>query len=498
MPVFSPLLSGSLPSLRSPVRGKKSVRRNPKKKVAKKVARKRKAAKKKPASSYLTVAAAAKKMRVTPATIRKYIRDGLLRGYRDGEKIKIREADLMPPRKKAAKKAKKKVAKKKAKKKNAKRTPLKGGTRGKRGGTKKAAGKFEHLRARSPSSFQKGSLKTIPWMFAHIDDRTKVRKLLGLRSVPSGTKVVSGKFKTSSTTLRVPGKRVKYLANGIQSVLIPIKGGKKAKSPAGTKRKTKKAAKKIVRRATRKNAAPKRASRSKYAKIVVKVYGPTKAGGIRKNPQGAAERRKHLKSEVERFGPNKVYDAIARLQRDLAASGMTGAARLVQLDLNWLASTYQLGPTGTVDRMPYSRRNPATKAPKLPKAILSTLKAATPAERKKLTKVLATFTAAELKEAAAAAAISKKFHGRWPRELVPVGTVGGRQKRIRAGLGKADHVGYHTNSKKHRGSTKDGTPWRHKFENGQELMATADGKRLAIVNSPKRKRGTKIKKWIRG
>lgn len=133
-------------------------------------------------------------------------------------------------------------------------TPLRGGRRGKRGGTVKSADRFEHLRVRSPSAFKKmPSLKTIPWMFNSEADRAYVKKLLGLRTIPKGTKTISGSFKPGAKKHRVPGTRVKYLGTGIQSVLIPIRGGKKSKSPRGTKRKAKKTAREIVKRARRKN-----------------------------------------------------------------------------------------------------------------------------------------------------------------------------------------------------------------------------------------------------
>jgi hypothetical protein len=151
-------------------------------------------------------------------------------------------------------KVRKKAAKKRpAKAKRAAATPLKGGKRGKRGGTVKPTGKFEHLRVRPPAHFVKGKLRTVPWSFiTNVDERAFVMKKLGLRKIPPGSKVVTGRIKATVKVGRVKGKRVKHLASGVQSLLVPIKGGKVPKSPRGTPRLTKKKARKVAKRA-RKN-----------------------------------------------------------------------------------------------------------------------------------------------------------------------------------------------------------------------------------------------------
>lgn len=441
-------------------------------------------------------------------------------------------------------------------------------------------GRAEHLRVRSPSSFKKSTFKTIPWTWANAQDRAFVQKKLGMRTIPKGTKVVEGAFKPGAKKDRIPGKRVRYLGRGIQAVLVPIKGGKTPKSPAGTPRKSKPTVKRIVRRArgnpagtttrgaafehhhvrppasfvpgsyrtvkpshvsaTELRDAKKKARmtrlpsgseivvakfrkgaqgrvRGKRGKTlewgVVKILTPAPRRndcvgvhthgdarqlvalyekGRRKNPAPAAERRRYLDGQVAKMGASRVHQSLVRLKNALAQAGQRGYARTVEQDLDWLAKHYELGRGGGVSRNPgrLVLLNP------LPKEIEECRKKMRPAARTQFDQLATKLSKAELHELAQAAKGYKTFHGCWPSELVCVGKADGTQHRFRYGLGKADHVGYHTNTKKYARSNKGGVPFQHEFEHGQELMATADGKRLAIVN--RRKRGTKITNWIRG
>lgn len=128
--------------------------------------------------------------------------------------------------------------------------------RGPRGGIVKPKGRFEHLRVRPPEHFEKTpSLKTIPWGFVAPEaERRFVLRKLGLRSLPPGTKAVTGRIKGTVTTGRVPGVRVKYLAQGVQGILIPIRGGKRPARPRGTPVPKRATARKVVARAARPNA----------------------------------------------------------------------------------------------------------------------------------------------------------------------------------------------------------------------------------------------------
>lgn len=103
--------------------------------------------------------------------------------------------------------------------------------RGKRGGwvAKSGQGKFEHLRVRPPGHFAKmPSLKTVPWAFiSDARERAFVLKTLGLKAAPAGAKAITGHIKSTVTAGRVAGTKVKWLATGVQALLVPISQGKR-------------------------------------------------------------------------------------------------------------------------------------------------------------------------------------------------------------------------------------------------------------------------------
>ncbi|MDP3910555.1 MAG: hypothetical protein Q8Q14_09180 [Gemmatimonadales bacterium] len=275
------------------------------------------------------------------------------------------------------------------------KTPLRGGKRGKRGGTVKPTGKFEHLRVRSPRAFVKNSLKTVPWIFVDARERAFVQKKLGLRAIPSGTKVVTGHLKDSVTRDRVPGTKVKWLASGVQTVLVPITGRKTPKSPPGTRTLPKRAARKVAARARRKN--PGRLA-------------------ILANPGGV---------------PAVVAEA---------AKAMGGARG--ERFLRYYAS----------------------------------LK---PPDRQRLVKALKLF---------------KKRHG-VPCVEFELRKESGPRPVMAVGVGKALAVEYHAN-KGYRGSSKRGTPFRHTFQNGQELVTDENGRQLHVADRRGAARKTITTDWI--
>jgi hypothetical protein len=390
------------------------------------------------------------------------------------------------PKKKAAKKSKRKARKRpKAK------TPLRGGRRGKRGGTVKAAGKFEHLRVRSPSSFKKTpSLKTIPWMFNSAADRAFVKKKLGLRVIPKGTKTISGSFKPGARKDRVPGKRVKYLGNGIQTVLIPIKGGKKPKSPRGTKRKTRKAVKRIVKRARknplRLNHHTTKPGRGKYAKICVKIYGPIKSqASTLKNP--APKRRPDLEAWVAKDGWDTVYRSMQDYKVRAIESGNRAVANATASDLKWLSK----------HRKKLTRKNPgrlAILANPLPKAVEECARALRGEKRKRFLSYYSSLKPADRKRLAKGLQLYKKRH-KVPCTDFELKKVKGTRVKVEVGVGRAAAIEYHAN-KGYKGSSKKGDPYRHEFENGQHVVSDENGRKLEVVDRKGAKRKTVTTDWI--
>jgi hypothetical protein len=85
------------------------------------------------------------------------------------------------------------------------------------------------------------------------------------------------------------------------------------------------------------------------------------------------------------------------------------------------------------------------------------------------------------------------LHGTYPTQIKKTDVkMPGKGKRFMVGIGKADHVGYHAN-KGYKGTKKSGTPWRHHFENNQELVTDEAGKSLAVIG-----KGTKVTDFIHG
>jgi len=280
-------------------------------------------------------------------------------------------------------------------------------TRGKRGGwvAKSGKGKFEHKRIRPPAHFVKGSLKTVPWAFiTEPKERAFVLKKIGMTALPAGAKVITGHIKSTVKAGRVKGVRVKYLASGVQAVLLPLGSrSNPRRSMAGSRR-----------------SRPRRASR---------LPSP-----------------RHPSRPVPRKNPG----------------------RLIIL-------------------------NPADPSD----PIAQTAKAMTPANRALLERVVHAASSAEITALRRALVTYRNFHGVWPPSIEKQGAVPGKQSRFFVGLGKADHVGYRIN-KEYPGSNKNGTPFRHHFSSGQDLVTNEEGKGLAVLDRRGARRGTAVTDWIRG
>lgn len=400
-----------------------------------------------------------------------------------------------------AKKAKRKAAKRKAKKRpaakrraTARRTPLRGGKRGKRGGTVKPTGKYEHLRARSPSSFVKSSFKTIPWAFTSAADQKMVKKILGLRTIPKGTKVITGRFKPGAKKDRVPGVRVKYLANGIQSVLVPIKGGKAPKSPPGTKRKAKRTVRKIAKRARknplRLNHHTTKPGRGKYAKVCMKIYGPIHEGKRKNRWHSAETRRRQLKAAVSMYGVDRIHSEMLKMRDEAKRHGLTREAKAIQSDIAWMAKTYGTGKGAR-------RSNPgrlAILANPLPKAIEECAKAMRGEKRRRFLAYYASLKPGDQQRMVKGLQLYKKRHG-VPCSDFELKKVKGTRVKVEVGVGRAEAIEYHAN-KGYTGSSKKGTPYRHEFENGQHVVSDENGRKLEVVDRKGAKRKTVTTDWI--
>lgn len=303
---------------------------------------------------------------------------------------------LRPP---AESSLRRRASKRNPPKSNPPKTPLRGGKRGKRGGTVKPTGKFEHLRVRAPQAFTKGSLKTVPWIFVDARERAFVQKKLGLRAIPSGTKVITGHLKDTVTRDRVPGAKVKWLASGVQSVLVPIRGGKTPKSPPGTRKLPKRKAQAVKARAAR----PARRNPGRLA--------------ILANPQSL---------------PREVTACAAAMRGPKRARFLAFAKKLSAHDQARLAKGLAL----------YRKRHKAH------------------------------CTDFELKK------------------------VPGTHTKIEVGVGRAQAIEYHAN-KGYEKSSKRGTPWRHRFENGQHVVSDENGRHLEVVDRRGAKRKTITTDFIR-
>ena len=87
---------------------------------------------------------------------------------------------------------------------------------------KDSKARYIHKSIRPEAQFQE--FRYAPANHMDPDDLRAALKKAKLRTLPKGARILAGKFKPSVTRGRPRGKKVKYLAWGIKSILIPKKG----------------------------------------------------------------------------------------------------------------------------------------------------------------------------------------------------------------------------------------------------------------------------------
>jgi hypothetical protein len=350
----------------------------------------------------------------------------------------------------------------------------------------KAKGVYEHLRVRQPASFTE--FRTQAWAFTRVSnagDADWARKKLGIRTIPTGAKVVIGKFKKTAKGTRPKGKKGNYLAWGIQAILVPIKGGKRPMLPRGAAIPKKTKARKAVARA-RKNPVGKKTTGDKFTHVHVRspisfVKSSFKTVAIsHANPRDLKFIRQ--KAKISRL-PRGAKLVVGKFKPTSTARTIGKSGK----PLVWgIVKVLVPIPKSKQKKSSARRKNPGT--PKLmiqnplPKKVADFRRRLNPGERKGFDKAIKSYV---------------EFHGKVPTKITRIGNADGKTSQFWSGMGKAVDVSYSANGKGFQGSDKKGIPWRHAFEANPFIAKDHNG-RIVIGNQPSSRKKMKVTDFIRG